>query len=86
MPSVIQPEQTLKLKTGDSMIPVYLKQACKKYGLRMAEFQLDEWPEDTEVFLIKAVTTAKQTKVYARIETVLNGQCRNLEVTKVFKK
>ena len=80
-----QPTEALKLTTGDKMIPVYLKQACKKYGIRMAEFQLDEYPEDTEVFLVKSIKTAKQTKMFVRIETILNGRCRTLEVVKVFR-
>jgi len=78
----IHPPQPVKIPSGDKMIDVYLKQAVKKYGIPMKDFRS---AEDVEVFLIKSVRTAKQVKMYASIEILMDGRCRNLFVTKVFR-
>lgn len=79
---IIQPETAIKLQPGDKMINIYLAQAVKKYGIWMKDFQA---ADEVEVFLVKSVRTAKQNKVFARIEIIMDGRCRTLEVVKVFK-
>jgi hypothetical protein len=80
--TVTQPESPIKLRSDDKMVKVYLKQAVKKYGIWMSDFKA---ADDIEVFLIRSERTAKQVKMFVRIEVIMEGRCRDLDVTKVFK-